>query len=222
VLGIFGGTFDPIHRGHVAIARRTVQRFGLDRLLVVPAWQPPHKAGRALTPWQHRFAMSALACKGLEQVRVSAVEKMRSGTSFTVETLEHFRERVGTGAAMLFVMGSDSLAELPLWKEHTRLLELAHLVVAPRPGVRREAAVAALGPELARRAVPEEGEQAGPPRDPAGSILWLDWEALDISGSEIRRRARAGEPIEDLVPPAVAAYISRYRIYPESRSPESS
>ncbi len=217
-LGIFGGTFDPIHRGHLAMARSAVERYGLDRLLLVPAWQPPHKTDRALTEWHHRFAMAALACQNLDRVHVSAVEKMRSGMSFTVETLEHFRHRVGPEAPILFLMGSDSLAELPAWKDHTRLLELAHILVAPRPGVEREAALAALGPELARRALREESEQGAPPADPAGSILWLDWQPVELSGSEIRRRLEAGESIENLVPPPVAAYILQHRIYPESRS----
>lgn len=221
-LGIFGGTFDPIHHGHLAMARAAVGRYGLDRLLLVPAWQPPHKTGRTLTAWRHRFAMVGLACQDLDRVHVSAVEKMRSGMSFTVETLDHFRARVGPEVPLLFLMGSDSLAELPAWKDHTRLLELAHIVVAPRPGVKRDAAVAALGPELARRAVTEESEEERPPVDSAGSILWLDWQALDISGSEIRRRLGAGEPVEELVPPSVAAYILEHRIYPEPRSPESS
>jgi nicotinate-nucleotide adenylyltransferase len=220
-LGIFGGTFDPIHRGHMAMARRAVERFGLDRLLLVPAWQPPHKTGRTLAAWRHRFAMAGLACQDLDRVHVSAVEKIRSGMSFTVETLEHFRGRVGPDAPIVFLMGSDSLAELPAWKDHARLLELAHILVAPRPGVERNLALAALGPDLRRRAV-TESEQEGPPAGPAGSILWLDWQPLDLSGSEIRRRLGAGEPIEDLVPPPVAAYILRHRIYPESRSPQSS
>jgi len=217
-LGVFGGTFDPIHLGHVAMARCAVERYRLDRLLLVPAWQPPHKAGRVLTEWQHRFAMAALACRDLDRVHVSAVEKMRSGVSFTVETLEHFRDRVGPDVPVLFLMGSDSLAELPSWKDHTRLLELAHILVAPRPGVERRTALEALGPELGRRAVKEESEQEGPPAEPAGSILWLDWQPLAISGSEIRRRLSLGESIEELVPPPVAAYILQHRIYPEARS----
>lgn len=217
-LGIFGGTFDPIHCGHLAMVRSTVERYGLDRLLLVPAWQPPHKTDAVLTEWHHRFAMAALACQNLDRVHVSAVEKMRSGISFTVETLEHFRHQVGPDTPILFLMGSDSLAELPAWKDHTRLLELAHILVAPRPGVKREAALEALGPELARRALRVENEPEAPPADPAGSILWLDWQPIELSGSEIRRRLRAGESIENLVPSPVAAYILQHRIYPESRS----
>jgi len=220
VMGIFGGTFDPIHRGHMAMASSAVQSYGLDRLILVPAWQPPHKTDRALTEWHHRFAMAALACQDLDRVHVSAVEKMRSGMSFTVETLEHFRDQVGPDAPILFLMGSDSLAELPAWKDHTRLLELAHILVAPRPGVERQAALAALGTDLARRAVLPGSEKEGRPTDPAGSILWLHWQPLEVSGSEIRHRAGAGEPVEDLVPPPVAAYILQHRIYPESRSME--
>jgi len=217
-LGLFGGTFDPIHNGHIAMARSAVQRHGLDRLLLVPAWQPPHKTDRVLTEWRHRFAMATLACRDLDRVEVSAVEKTRSGMSFTVETLQHFRHQVGPDAPILFLMGSDSLAELPAWKDHARLLELAHILVAPRPGVERETALAALGAELAGCAVAEQSSRPGPPTDPAGSILWLEWQPRELSGSEIRRCVGAGESIEDLVPPSVTAYILQHRIYPESRS----
>jgi nicotinate-nucleotide adenylyltransferase len=216
-LGILGGTFDPIHRGHLSIARATVERFGLDRLLLVPAPQPPHKPGRDITAWRHRHAMAVLASRDLDRVEVSDVEGTRSGPSFTVETLDHFRRQVGPGAGLFFVMGSDSLAELPLWKNHTRILDLAHVVVAPRPGIDRGEALAALGPEMAAR-IAEGGtaEEA-----PAGSIFWLDWEALDISGSEIRRRLAAGVALENVVSAPVAAYISKHRIYPVSRSPQA-
>ena len=213
-LGIFGGTFDPIHRGHLAIATSAVEWLDLRQLLLVPAAQPPHKPGIAVTAVRHRLEMVARASEHLERIEVSAVEQTRSGPSFTVETLEHFRHREGPEAALVFVMGSDSLAELPLGKDHRRILELAHVLVAPRAGLRREDALAALGPDLSNRvAVAPEGA--------AGTILWLDWEPLAISGSLIRRRLAAGESIDKLVPPPVAAYISKYRIYPEPRSPET-
>jgi nicotinate-nucleotide adenylyltransferase len=217
-LGIFGGTFDPVHCGHLAMARRAVERYELQRMLLVPAWQPPHKKGAMITEWQHRFAMVELACQFMERVQASAVEKQRSGMSFTVETLEHFRGQAGPDVPILFLMGSDSLADLPGWKEHRRLLELAHLVVAPRPGLDRRRSAEALGAGLSSRIVAEEDEHPGPPAEPAGSILWLDWKPVDISGSEIRRRIRAGEEITGLVPAAVAAYISKHRVYPEPRS----
>jgi nicotinate-nucleotide adenylyltransferase len=217
LLAIFGGTFDPIHRGHLAIATATRDRLGVDRLLLVPARQPPHKPERAITAWHHRFAMAVLASQELERIEASAVEGERAGRSFTVETLAHFRAEVGPEPPLLFVMGSDSLAELPLWKEHRRILELAHLVVAPRPGVEREAALAGLGPDLAGRVADARGR----PGRPAGDIFWLGGPTVDLSGSELRRRLAAGASVEELVSPPVAAYISKYRIYPVRRNPES-
>ncbi len=215
-LGIFGGTFDPIHRGHLAIATSVVEGLDLARLLLVPASEPPHKPGVAVTDFRHRLAMVAAACEPLDRIEVSAVEQERSGPSFTVDTLEYFRNQEGPKVPLVFVMGSDSLAELPLWKDHRRILELAHVLVAPRPGLRREEALAGLGPDLASR-VSTHGSKAAL-EEPTGSILWLDWTPLDISGSRIRRMVASGEPIEELVPSSVAAYISRYRIYPEPRS----
>jgi nicotinate-nucleotide adenylyltransferase len=216
-LGIFGGTFDPIHRGHLSMARSAVERFRLDRLLLVPAPQPPHKPDREITAWRHRYAMAVLASQDLDRVEVSDVEGSRPGPSFTVETLEHFRHQVGPQAGLFFLMGSDSLAELPLWKDHTRILDLAHVVVAPRPGIDRNEALSSLGPEMAAHVV----EDGGPGGRPAGGIFWLDWEPVDISGSEIRLRLAAGEELEDVVPAPVAAYISKYRVYPVSRSSEA-
>jgi nicotinate-nucleotide adenylyltransferase len=223
-LGVLGGTFDPVHGGHLAIARAAQERFAPERFLLMPAWQPPHKPGEVITPWHHRFAMAVLACQDIDGVEASAAEGLRRGPSFTVETLEALRRDLEPDDPLLFLMGADSLAELHLWKEHRRLLDLAHLVVAPRPGTDRDRIRSGLEPGLAARWVPLGAEEraAGGSLEPAGQIFWMEMPPVDLSGSRIRDRVRSGEPLGGLVPPAVAAYIFKYRIYPAPRRTRSS
>ena len=213
-LGLLGGTFDPIHRGHVAIARGVRDRFALDRLLLLPAGRPPHKADDALTPWAHRFAMAALASLEMERIEASAAEGGRGGASYTVETLEEFRHGLEPGDLLLFALGSDSLFDLPNWREPRRVLELASLAVVPRPGAER-AALGRLDAEIARRVIDLAAGPATPAERlaPVGAVYWLDLPADEVSGTGIRQRIRRGDGIGGLVPPAVAAYIAKYRLY---------
>ena len=214
-LGILGGTFDPIHRGHLSFAAAVRDRFDVSRVLLVPARMPPHKADEPMSPWPHRFAMTAVGCLELDRVEASPLEGSRSGPSYTVETLARLRSQAGPDAPLLFLMGSDSLAELPSWKDHRRILELAHLVVAPRTGADRSAAAAALGEEAKDRVVDSSLEFRTEPGKlaPAGMIFWTDFAADEVSGSDIRRRARDGSPIRGLVPESVEAYILKYGLY---------
>lgn len=221
-LGILGGTFDPIHAGHLAIAAGVRDLFALDRLLLLPAWVPPHKQGEPITPFPHRFAMSALASLGIDRVAASPEEGMRPGPSFTVDTLARLRETLDPADPLLFVLGSDSLADLPTWRDPQTILSLANLVVAPRGGNDPAAIAAALPGDLAARLVRlGKGEQPRP-LPPAGRIYWAALPQVAVSGTEIRRRVREGHPIEGLVPASVAEYISKYELYSERRMPSSS
>jgi nicotinate-nucleotide adenylyltransferase len=208
-LGILGGTFDPVHNGHLAIAAFARDRLGIDRLLLIPARRPPHKGDDGISSIEHRLAMVELACADVPRLEASPYEASRPGPSYTVETLSHFRVGLGPGDGLFFVLGSDSLADLPSWREPDRILELASLAVAPRPGVGRAAAETAIGDARRGRLcdVPE-----GPPA-PAGAIYWLDAPPHEISGSDIRRRVREGREIKELVPAPVAQYISRCGLY---------
>jgi len=187
-LGLLGGTFDPPHRGHVAVGLAAL-RAGLDRVALVPARRPPHKDPVGITAPFHRFAMAALAVDGEERLVVSAFEVMREGPSYTIETVEHY---LAAGHEVTLIMGADSLAEIETWKEADRLASLARIAVYPRAGV---------DPELA----------AGTPG--AAGLLRLEGPAVDVSSTDVRRRAGAGEPLEGLVPAAVARYIHKHRLY---------
>ena len=212
-LGIFGGTFDPIHRGHLACAVAARDRFRMDRLLLLPAALPPHKQGERVTAFSHRLAMAALAARGIDRIEASSDEARRVGPSFTVDTHSRFRAKLDPSDALLFLLGSDSLAELHTWRDPAGILSLANLIVAPRPGAPPAQVAAALPADLRARLIPADVPVE--PVPPAGSVYWLAIPEQSVSGTEIRRRVRAGTPLEGLVPDAVAAYISEQELYTE-------
>ena len=191
-IGVFGGTFDPPHLGHLAMAEWAWARLRLDRVLFVPAALPPHKLGRRLSGPEHRLAMTRLAVRGNPAFAVSDLEVRRTGPSFTLDTLRAVRAR-HPGARLFLLMGADSLADFPAWREPAAIARLATLVVAARPDRRRA---------------------ARPARLPRGArIVHLDNPVVDVSASALRARARARRPLRYLVPDTVAAYIERHRLY---------
>jgi nicotinate-nucleotide adenylyltransferase len=190
-IGVFGGTFDPPHLGHLVLAEWAWARLRLDRVLLVPAGAPPHKLARRLSEPAHRLAMARLAVRGNPALAVADLEARRAGPSFTVDTLGALRAR-HPGARLFLLMGADSLADFPTWREPERIARLATLVVAARP--RRGATRRARLPRGAR-------------------VVHLDNPLVDISSSALRARARARRPLRYLVPDAVAAYIERQGLY---------
>ena len=186
-IGLFGGTFDPPHAGHLAIAEWARERLRLDRVLFVPAGTPPHKRGRRRSSAKARVAMTRLAVRGNPAFRASTLEVRRAGPSFTVDTLRDLRLAF-PGARLYLIMGEDSLDDFRTWHEPGAIVALATLAVAQRPGRPR-------------------------PRHPSRGVVWLDNPGLDLSSSGIRARVRAGRSVRYLVPDAVAAYIARRRLY---------
>ena len=185
-VGVFGGTFDPPHLGHLALAEWARGRLGLSRVLFVPAGQPPHKRAGAVTAAKHRMAMTRLATRGNPAFVVSPIEAERKGPSFTVDTLRELKARE-RGARLVLLIGEDSLGEFSTWRDPDAILALATLAVAERPGSRIRG----------RR----------PP------CVWLGNPRLEISSSTLRRRARTGHSLRYLVPETVIAYIRRHRLY---------
>lgn len=196
-IGAFGGTFDPIHIGHLIVATELRYVLQLDRVLFLPAGDPPHKADQRITPGQHRLAMLRLAIADEPAFEVSSLDLNGERPSYTVDLLARLRAATEP-ASLVFLMGEDSLRDLPTWHQPERIVTLAEIGVARRPGVNvdMEALVAAV-PEAARRVhlvpIPEMG----------------------ISSRDIRRRVAAGEPIAYQVPQPVAAYIARENLYRE-------
>lgn len=197
-VGILGGTFDPVHHGHLVIAEEARETLGLERVLLVAAAVPPHKPGRAVTPADHRLAMLELAVAGNPSFAVSRLEIERGGASYTVDTL------LALAAAGIrqpwFILSSEALAGLPDWRDPDRVLDLARLAVVPRGGFA----------PLDRTWV----EARFPGRE--DRFAFLAGPLLPISGSVVRRRAAAGRSVRYLVPDAVADYIADHELYPVS------
>ena len=197
-LGILGGTFDPVHLGHLELAREARDALRLARVLFIPAGRPWRKAGRGITSDEHRVAMLREAVGSEAAYEVATLEVERAGPSYTVDTLETLRAE-HPGAEMFFIIGEDALADLPDWVRPERILELAILAVARRAGRRANVV------QEAMRRVPGLGER----------VIWLTMSPVEVSATEIRERVRAGLPIGDMVPAAVETYIRERGLYRE-------
>ena len=199
--GVLGGTFDPIHYAHLAIAESVRETLSLAGVLFVPAGMPPHKPDRIVSPAADRVAMVELAIADNPAFRVSRVEVDRPGRSFAVDTMEQLRtypvDEAAASAGYVFIVSSEALAGLPSWQRPERLLELCRIAVVPRLG----------HPGLGRSWVAEHF----PGREER--IVFLDGPGLGISASQIRARAREGRSIRYLVPPAVEHYVQERRLY---------
>jgi nicotinate-nucleotide adenylyltransferase len=213
-IAIYGGTFDPIHIGHLEIGRRVTQLFGIDEFLFVLARIAPHKLERDVLPALHRYAMLALATRADAQLSISTFEVDAPGRQFTVDTLTYFRSRFGDSADLFFVMGADSWSEITTWREWRRLLTLAHTIVVTRPGCEISAAAAT---QVGADFVDCRGSTMIASASEPGSrkVFVTDVVMLDVSATEIRRAAEANDwqKLTNLVPPEVAEYIRKYRLY---------
>jgi nicotinate-nucleotide adenylyltransferase len=194
-IGIFGGTFDPVHNGHLHIAREVRQALDLDRIIWVPAGRPPHKRGQIVSDDQDRVAMLELALADMPRDAISTIELDRPGPSYTADTLEQLRRKLAP-AELVFIMGEDSLRDFPTWKDPRRILAAAELAVAGRPGIETD--------------IDDLVEQLPVLKN---RVTLVSMEELPVSSSEIRRRVGVGEAIDDLAPAAVAEYIEREDLY---------
>lgn len=192
--GVLGGSFDPVHLGHVAAAEAALRLRRLDRVFLVPARHAPHKAQGAVS-FEHRLAMARLAAHGHGGLEVLDLEGRRPGPSYTVDTLAELR-KLHPGAAFELLLGADMLLDLPRWRRAEEVVREAQVVAFGRPGAASEAArqafEAAFGP---------------------GRHVWLDFSPLDASSSEIRRRLLALKPVRGLLDPAVEAYVRGHGLY---------
>ncbi len=195
-IGILGGTFDPPHIGHLIIAQEAAFRFGLERVLFVPAGQPYLKIGRSITPAHHRVEMVRRAIASNPLFAVSMLEVEREGPSYTVDTLIALHKEWGPEAHLYFIIGLDLVEEIPRWHQPERLLSLCQVIVLARPGY--EAAVGRL-----EEAIPGALQR----------LLFLEGLLIGISATDIRQRVAQGLPIRYLVPQAVGEYIRDQGLY---------
>lgn len=208
-IGILGGTFDPVHLGHLTVARRVLSQFQLDRVLFIPAPAPPHKE-RSLTPFVHRVAMLEAALEGEPGLHVSILEAERTSPSYTVETLEELHRRLDP-CKLFLVIGADMFVEIKLWYRYEDLFHLADLIVAARPGFSASSVagqVAALTGSFTF-----DAEQQLWQRSDGFRIYYLPDTDVAVSSSSIRQKLAAGKVVQDILPAAVKAYIHRHGLY---------
>jgi len=196
-MGVLGGTFDPIHSGHLVIAEEARLRFGLNKVLFVPAGKPWLKTNREITPAVHRLEMVKRAIAGDASFELSTMEIDRPGPSYSVDTVAALQQKISPGARIFFLIGWDSLAELPQWQEPARLIGLCKLIAVTRSGLSR--------PDL----------KSLEPTIPGiiQSVVWLDIQPINISSSDIRDRVARGQSIHGLVPDKVESYIAENKLY---------
>ncbi|HJT22332.1 MAG TPA: nicotinate-nucleotide adenylyltransferase [Nitrospira sp.] len=231
-LGLLGGTFNPIHNGHLFIARHVREALDLDRVLFIPAGAPPHKPDKDLAPAGDRFEMVRLAVDHDDRLGISDVEINRKRKSYTIDTIHLLSGQYGKNTELFFVIGIDAFVEFPTWKSPDELLLLCHFVVVSRPGSTftplvhmpclssildaspsvfgktRHERLATVGRLDAHRQnlldIPVPGGK---------SVILLDVPPCDISASDIRTRVRQGRPLANLLPPSVESYILQHHLY---------
>ena len=207
-IGILGGTFDPIHRGHVDAADAAVEQLKLTRLFVVTSNVPPHRAQPLASPY-HLFAMVSLAVVDRPDWRAADLELRHDAPSFTSRTLGLFHERGCVSSELFFVIGADAFADIETWRDYPRILDAAHFAVVSRPGF----SVA----ELPRRLPRLVDRMVHPPIDEVTqldpSIILIEAQTTDVSSTAIRQRLATGQPIDGLVPPLVAQHLEHHGLY---------
>ncbi|MBI3047857.1 MAG: nicotinate-nucleotide adenylyltransferase [Acidobacteria bacterium] len=208
-LGVLGGTFDPVHVGHLDAADAAQSALALDEVLFVPSHDPPHRPVEPHATAFHRFALLALAVDNRAGYQVSDIEVRRPGSSYTSDTLRTLHAAGWRPSQLFFILGTDAFAEIATWHEFPAVLDAAHFVIVARPGTPIEGALART-PELRRRVQP-----LGAADHSAGTtaIFLVEARTRDVSSTAIRARLAARQPIDDLVPPAVARHIAAHHLY---------
>lgn len=189
-IGIMGGTFDPIHHGHLVAASEVMEVFHLDQVIFVPAAMQPFKAGRKVTPAEHRYLMTVVATASNPRFTVSRVDIDRGGTTYTIDTLSDLKAQYPEDTDFYFITGADALAQIARWKDSDRLFEMAHFIGVTRPGHVLDA--------------------SGLPRS---SVSLVEVPAMAISSTDCRSRVEEGKPVWYLVPDGVVQYIKKYDLY---------
>jgi len=211
-LGLFGGTFNPIHIGHLRAAVEVWETFGLDKVILIPSAHPPHKNADALASPQDRLEMVRLAIEGTSFFEASEVEIARSGPSYTIETLRHFQKQYGAQSAIHFIVGIDAFSEITTWKSFEGLFATAHFIVMARPGAKLKDLEGFILEHISKEYRLDRSTNSF--RHPSWcSIFCFDITHLDISATETRKCISEGRSIRFLVPYAVEHFIERKGLY---------
>ena len=189
-VGVMGGTFDPIHHGHLVAASEVADSFALDEVIFVPTGQPWQKSERVVSPAEHRYLMTVIATASNPRFNVSRVDIERSSPTYTVDTLRDLRTQLGEKTDLFFITGADALSKILSWKDAAQVFELAHFIGVTRPGFRLSDS-----------------------HLPADSVSLVQVPAMAISSTDCRNRVAAGQPIWYLVPDGVVQYITKHNLY---------
>lgn len=219
-LGLLGGSFNPVHNGHLTIARLVRDQLRLDQVLFIPTGDPPHKRDGSLAPAKDRHEMVRLALAGTPSFHLSDIEIRRSGKSYTIDTIRELQRQFGSSAELYFLIGLDAFLDLPNWKEPIELFQACRFVVVPRPGQSfRSLANMPLLPALDTQALTQLDAGTLPQLDIAmpscRGIICLPIPLCSISASEIRQRIRQRTTQANMLPPPVESYILQHRLYQE-------
>jgi nicotinate-nucleotide adenylyltransferase len=210
--GLFGGTFDPIHLGHLRCSEEILELFNLDRIILIPASKQPLKAKKSVTPFSHRKEMVGLAIEGNAFLSLSETEKEREGKSYSVDTVSHFLNNDSERPELYFIVGQDAFQEIQLWKDWRRLLSLCNFVVMTRPGYETKGLTDVLPLDVSSQFRYDRDLDGY--EGPGGyCIFFRKLTLLDISSTDIRDRVQRGTSIRYLVPDAVSDYIKKNSLY---------
>ena len=196
-IGVLGGTFDPVHKGHLILAEEARTQLNLTEIIFIPAGQPQLKGDKIISPAEHRLQMLRLAIADKPYFKLSAMEIERAGPSYTVDSIADLRDELGEGDELFFILGWDSLARLIEWRDAPRLIKMCYLVAVPRPGY----------------PPPKLKALEGPISGIKQRVMLMDKPKIDISASAIRERVARGLPIRHLVPEPVNRYIKQHKLY---------
>jgi len=202
-MGLMGGTFDPIHQGHLVTAEAVRSRFQLDKVVFVPSGQPPHKEGKTITPKEKRYLMTELATVTNPYFEVSRVELSRPGASYAIDTVLYFRELLSADSEIYFITGADAIMEIISWKDVDRLFANCTFIAATRPGFN----LSEMHRTMEKQLKPEHLQK----------IIPIEVPAMAISSTDIRRRVSEGRTIKYLLPEAAENYIYKNDLYQAKR-----
>ena len=215
-LALFGGTFDPVHLGHLTVARAAARRFHLDQILFVPSWAPPHKRSRPLTAFAHRFAVLALATAGEPRFQPSLLEAEDRVAHYSIDTVRRVKRTLRRGDRLFFLIGVDAFLDIAIWHRPEKLLRECDFIVVSRPGFRLADVLKALPPDVKLAAL-ENAHRGRAGRKSLTldrtTIHLLDGVRARVSATQVRAAARQGRSLRRLLPAAVADYIHKMRLY---------
>jgi nicotinate-nucleotide adenylyltransferase len=210
-IGLFGGTFNPIHLGHLRGAEQIREAFGLQEVVFIPAALPPHKVTEKIIEAQHRLEMVKRAIQKNPYFSASDVELKRSGKSYSIDTIRHFRERYQS-SLLFFILGRDAFVEIETWKEYQHLFSLCNFIVMTRPGFQKTFSPSPLPKSLIPTFRYDQKAQAWV--HPSGYMLFFkEIKFLDISSTRVRELIEKGESVTDLIPPEVEVYVREHGLY---------